>query len=89
MYVAMLGDELLEPAARPSPPKTVAIFGASGTAGDGILAAALADPGVETLRVITRRITPRLTFERDRLENLRHGECRRAWRSAGLTYVNV
>ncbi len=60
IHVAMLGDEFPEPAVRPSPPRTVAIFGASGTAGDGILEAALADPGVETIRVVTRRITPRM-----------------------------
>lgn len=40
--------------------KTVAIFGASGTAGDGILKAALADPNIETIQVITRRATPRI-----------------------------
>ncbi len=40
--------------------ETIAILGASGTAGDGILKAALADPGVETIHVITRRSTPRI-----------------------------
>ncbi len=40
--------------------RTIAILGASGTAGDGILKAAMADPGVETIRVITRRSTPRM-----------------------------
>lgn len=39
---------------------TVAIFGASGTAGDGILKAALADSGIDTIHVITRRPTPRI-----------------------------
>ena len=39
---------------------TVAIFGASGTAGDGILKAALANPEIETIHVITRRETPRM-----------------------------
>ena len=39
---------------------TVAIFGASGTAGDGILKAALNDPDVNVIRVITRRVTPRM-----------------------------
>ncbi len=39
---------------------TIAIFGASGTAGDGILKAALADPKVERVHVITRRSTPRI-----------------------------
>ena len=38
----------------------IAIFGASGTAGDGILEAALADPDVDTIHVITRRATPRI-----------------------------
>jgi hypothetical protein len=38
----------------------IAIFGASGTAGDGILKAALADPGVSTIHVLTRRVTPRI-----------------------------
>lgn len=39
---------------------TVAIFGASGTAGDGILAAALADPRIDRIYVATRRSTPRI-----------------------------
>jgi hypothetical protein len=38
----------------------IAIFGASGTAGDGILKAALADPGIRRIHVITRRATPRI-----------------------------
>ena len=40
--------------------QTVAIFGASGTAGDGILKAALADPDIKKIHVITRRKTPRI-----------------------------
>ena len=40
--------------------ETVAIFGASGTAGDGILKAALANPDIKTIHVITRRTTPRI-----------------------------
>ena len=44
----------------PAAHSTIAIFGASGTAGDGILKAALADPTVEDIRVITRRTTPRM-----------------------------
>jgi len=39
---------------------TIAIFGASGTAGDGILKAALANPDIDTIHVITRRATPRI-----------------------------
>ncbi len=40
--------------------ETVAIFGASGTAGDGILKAALVDPDIKKIHVITRRATPRI-----------------------------
>ena len=40
--------------------ETIAIFGASGTAGDGILKAALANPEVRNIHVITRRATPRI-----------------------------
>lgn len=58
--VATLGEAVPEPAAARAPPATIAILGASGTAGDGILEAALADPDVGTIRVITRRITPRM-----------------------------
>ncbi|MBT8438551.1 MAG: hypothetical protein KJO91_02410 [Gammaproteobacteria bacterium] len=39
---------------------TIAIFGASGTAGDGILKAALANPDIKKIHVITRRTTPRI-----------------------------
>jgi hypothetical protein len=39
---------------------TIAIFGASGTAGDGILKAALASPDIQKIQVITRRMTPRI-----------------------------
>jgi hypothetical protein len=58
--VATLDDAVPEPAATRAPPATIAILGASGTAGDGILEATLADPDIETIRVITRRITPRM-----------------------------
>ena len=44
----------------PATYETVAIFGASGTAGDGILKAALANPAIEKINVITRRTTPRM-----------------------------
>ena len=40
--------------------RAIAIFGASGTAGDGILKAALTNPEIETVRVFTRRMTPRI-----------------------------
>lgn len=43
-----------------APYDTIAIFGASGTAGDGILKAALASPGIQKIHVITRRSTPRI-----------------------------
>jgi hypothetical protein len=40
--------------------ESIAIFGASGTAGDGILKAAMADPAVGKIHVVTRRATPRI-----------------------------
>lgn len=40
--------------------ETIAIFGASGTAGDGILQAALANPEIKKIHVVTRRATPRI-----------------------------
>jgi nucleoside-diphosphate-sugar epimerase len=46
--------------ASPENNATVVIFGASGTAGDGILEVALADPDIRTIHVITRRSTPRI-----------------------------
>ncbi len=39
---------------------TVTVFGASGTAGDGILKAALADPDIDRIHVVTRRATGRI-----------------------------
>ncbi len=39
---------------------TIMIFGASGTAGDGIFKAALADTDIKKIHVITRRATPRI-----------------------------
>ena len=60
IYIATLDEAVPEPAAARAPLDTIAILGASGTAGDGILEAALADPDVGTIRVITRRITPRM-----------------------------
>ncbi len=50
--------EPFEPEQRHS--RNIAIFGASGTAGDGILKAALADPQIAHIHVITRRNTPRI-----------------------------
>jgi len=40
--------------------ETIVIFGASGTAGDGILKAALANPDIRKIHVITRRATARI-----------------------------
>jgi hypothetical protein len=57
----LLDDSGVEPlSVRHTKQHTVAIFGASGTAGDGILKAALASPDVERIQVITRRTTPRI-----------------------------
>lgn len=44
----------------PTAHDTIAIFGASGTAGDGVLKAALANPDIKKIHVITRRATPRI-----------------------------
>lgn len=44
----------------PSDAKTIAIFGASGTAGDGIFKAALASPDIKKIHIITRRVTDRM-----------------------------
>ncbi|MGB5347622.1 MAG: hypothetical protein WBN23_15755, partial [Woeseia sp.] len=44
----------------PAAYQTVVIFGASGTAGDGILKAALSNPEIKLIHVITRRVTPRI-----------------------------
>lgn len=44
----------------PAVHRVIAILGASGTAGDGILKAALADDSVDKIHVITRRATPRI-----------------------------
>lgn len=58
--VATYDNTAPEPPEPRSAPGTIAIFGASGTAGDGILKAALADPGISRIHVITRRATPRI-----------------------------
>jgi nucleoside-diphosphate-sugar epimerase len=61
VYMAVTRDRSVELAAKPlAPHRTIAIFGASGTAGDGILKAALADPAIQKIHVVTRRATPRM-----------------------------
>ena len=55
-----LRDDPVAVLGKPASYKTIAIFGASGTAGDGILAAALASPDIQQIHVITRRVTPRI-----------------------------
>jgi len=58
--VATYNDTAPAPAGPPASLETIAIFGASGTAGDGILKAALANPDVRKIHVVTRRTTPRI-----------------------------
>lgn len=58
--LALKDDAIPVFAESPEQYKTVAIFGASGTAGDGILKAALANPEIDKIHVITRRATPRI-----------------------------
>lgn len=56
-----LDDRVVEPYGGPvASQQTVAIFGASGTAGDGILKAAMTNPDIGTIHVVTRRVTPRM-----------------------------
>ncbi len=61
VIIVLSSDKSVEPLAQPATPhETIAIFGASGTAGDGILKAVIADPHVQKIHVITRRATPRM-----------------------------
>lgn len=54
-------DDSIAPIGKPlAPHATIAIFGATGTAGDGILKAALADSNIEKIHVITRRTSARI-----------------------------
>lgn len=55
-----LRDDQIAAFDKPARYQTIAIFGASGTAGDGILKAALASPDIQKIHVITRRTTPRI-----------------------------
>jgi hypothetical protein len=55
-----LRDDQIAVLGKPAIYRTIAIFGASGTAGDGILEAALESPDIRQIHVITRRVTPRI-----------------------------
>ena len=62
VYIVLTDDRTVEPLeGAAAAHSTIAIFGASGTAGDGILKAALADPTIETIHIVTRRETPRIS----------------------------
>lgn len=61
VIVVLLDDRTVAPLEEaPADPITIAILGASGIAGDGILKAALASPDIEKIHIITRRATPRI-----------------------------
>ncbi len=61
VVIVATSDHAVEAIESPSvDPRDIAVFGASGTAGDGIFKAALADPNIRTIYVITRRTTPRI-----------------------------
>jgi len=64
---ATLGS--LEPSANPvrddTANRVVAVFGGTGSVGDGFLKAALADPDVEEVYAFTRRLSPRMEAEAD------------------------
>lgn len=54
--------------------RVVMVFGATGSVGDGFLKAALADPQVEKVYAVTRRLSPRMesAAQSDKLEVLMH-----------------
>ena len=57
------GSDTMPPPARdfePSRHRVVAVFGATGTVGDGLLKAVMNDPDAEKIHVITRRPSPRI-----------------------------
>jgi len=58
--LALRDDSIAPLQGQPAGFETIAIFGASGTAGDGILKAALAAPEIRRIHVFTRRATPRI-----------------------------
>jgi hypothetical protein len=60
IMVAFQEDQIAALGKPPASYETIAIFGASGTAGDGILKAALANPDIRKIHVVTRRSTPRI-----------------------------
>ena len=60
LRIAFTDDSIEGLKESPAANETIAIFGASGTAGDGILKAALANPDIDKIHVITRRTTPRI-----------------------------
>lgn len=61
-YLSRLGEEFPVESAdtQTMNHRSVALFGGTGTAGDGLLKALLNNPTVETIHVITRRSTPRI-----------------------------
>ena len=62
VYIVASDDRVLEPRTDTSTqPKSIALFGGSGTTGDGILKAALASDEIGEIIVVTRRVTPRMT----------------------------
>ena len=65
------------------PPQVIALFGASGTAGDGILKAALADPDIRKIHVITRRATARIE------EGIASGKVQMTLHMDYLDYENI
>jgi len=58
--LALRDDSIATFTGAPARFETIAVFGASGTAGDGILKAALAAPEIKKIHVFTRRTTPRI-----------------------------
>ena len=59
-FMFLTDDRKVEPLEQTPTPITISIFGASGTAGDGILKAAMASSQIEKIYVVTRRVTTRM-----------------------------
>lgn len=88
-YIALLlinkGHELPMQTHEPDAEKTrtVAVFGATGTIGDGLLKAAIDDPNVSKVHVVTRRPSPRIE------EGVRSGEVEMTIHKDYLDYTAI
>lgn len=80
--VSFVGVQCVRAQIDPAPPaagdssrhEVVALFGGSGTVGNGVLKALLEDPGVTKVYAVTRRVTPRMEagVQAGKLEVVKH-----------------